>query len=358
MTERENTYSVNITSGIIIRSVLFGALFFLAFYLRDLILILLTSIVVASAIEPFVLWLKERKIPRVPAVVIIYVFLFLLTFVLVSTILPLVFDDFFKLFSTIPSYIKGFSMSDYISDTPARIIDSIKNALADSFSAAKIMPDFSGFLSGTSESVMGAAKTIFSGLYGFVFIVVFSFYLAVQERGIEGFLKLVTPLKYEAYTLDLWKRSRNKIGLWFQGQILLGVLIGVFVFLGLSILGMKNALTLAVFAALFEIIPVFGPILAAVPAVLLAFIQRPALGVIVLAFFIVIQQFENHLIYPLVVRKIIGIPPLLAIIFLIIGGRLAGFLGFVVAIPVTVVLLEIAEDFEKKKRFIHATSDK
>ena len=134
-----------------------------------------------------------------------------------------------------------------------------------------------------------------------------------------------------------------------QGQMLLGLLIGVFVYLGLSIFGIKYALLLAILAAIFEIIPVFGPILAAVPAVLLAFSEGYALGLFILGFYIIIQQFENHLIYPLVVRKIVGIPPILVILSLIIGGQLFGLLGMFISVPVATVLMEVLSDHERKK---------
>lgn len=357
MAETNNTnLNINITSGTIFRGVLIVLLFFLGYYLRDLILLLLTSIVIASALEPFVSWLTERKLPRPVSVVVIYAALFVTVFILVSIFLPLIFDDFFKLFDTIPAYIKSFNVSNYISDVPARILDSVKNSIAEGLSLEKIFPGFKEAVSGMSGSIVDSAKFAIDGLASFIFIFVFSFYLAVQEKGIESFIKIVTPLKYEAYVLDLWARSKKKIGFWMQGQILLGVLIGVFVFLGLSIIGIRNALALAIFASIFEIIPVFGPILAAIPAVTLTFIQSPALGFLALGLYIVIQQFESHLIYPLVVRKIVGMPPLISILFLIVGYRMAGLLGIILAIPAAVVIMEVIEDFEKKKRFVSSVN--
>ena len=176
-----------------------------------------------------------------------------------------------------------------------------------------------------------------------------SFYLSVQEHGIENFLRIVTPLEHEAYILDLWQRSQRKLGRWFQGQILLGVLVGVMVFLGLTILNIKYAISLAILAAIFEIIPVFGPIMAAIPAVVIAFIQAPLSGLMVLGLFIIVQQFENHLIYPLVVRKTIGVPPLLVVISLVIGGTLGGFYGIILSVPTAAVLVEFLNDIASRK---------
>ena len=196
---------------------------------------------------------------------------------------------------------------------------------------------------------MTATAAFFGGALSLILIIVISFYLSVQEHGIENFLKIVTPREYEGYILDLWARSRRKIGLWLQGQFLLGILVGVLVFLGLTILGVKYALLLAILTAIFEVIPVFGPVMAAIPAVGIAFLQKPVLGLSVLVLYFIVQQFENHLIYPLVVRKTIGVPPLLVVLALVIGGTLGGFFGLLLSVPIAAVLVEVVNDIARKK---------
>ena len=135
-----------------------------------------------------------------------------------------------------------------------------------------------------------------------------------------------------------------------QGQLILAVIVGVLVFLGLTILGVKHALLLAVIAAVFEIIPVFGPILSAIPPIAASFADGGVTAALLVAgLFIIIQQFENHLIYPLVVKKIIGVPPIMVILAIIIGGKLAGFLGILLSVPIATVILEYFRDVERKK---------
>jgi predicted PurR-regulated permease PerM len=116
------------------------------------------------------------------------------------------------------------------------------------------------------------------------------------------------------------------------------------------VLGIEYALVLALLAAVMELIPIFGPTLSAIPAIALGFVESPSLGLFVLALYIIIQQFENHLIYPLVVRKVVGVPPIIVILALVIGGQLAGFMGILLSVPVAAVLLEFAEDMQKEKR--------
>ncbi len=139
-----------------------------------------------------------------------------------------------------------------------------------------------------------------------------------------------------------------------KGQLLLGVLIFVLVYLGLTIFSVPYAFLLALLAGALEIIPVFGPIISAIPGVAFAFSSGGvSLAIVVAGFYLLVQQFENHLIYPLVVRKIVGIPPILVILSLIIGYELIGFLGILISVPAMAVVMEIVDDIEKKKRATH-----
>jgi len=191
---------------------------------------------------------------------------------------------------------------------------------------------------------------VFGGILSLILIFVLSFYLAVQEDGIAKFLRVITPLKHEEYVISLWKRSQLKIGFWLQGQLLLAVLVGVLVYLGLSIIGIDNALFYAAIAAILETIPLFGPIIAAIPAIAAAYIDGGvSYGLLVLGLYLIIQQFENHLIYPLVVKKIIGVPPILVILAIIVGAKLAGFLGVILSVPVAATLMEYFDDLQMSK---------
>jgi predicted PurR-regulated permease PerM len=212
----------------------------------------------------------------------------------------------------------------------------------------------SGAGAAASQNALDQVSMVFSGLFSFVLIVILSFYFAMQEHGIQNFLRIVIPgRETEAYAIDLWERSKEKIGKWMQGQLLLGVLMFVLVYLGLTIFGVPYALSLALLAGTFEIIPVFGPILSAIPGVILAFTAGgTTLALIIAAFYLLVQQFESHLIYPLVVRKIVGVPPILVILALIIGWELAGVLGVLISVPVASILMEVVDDIEKKKEIL------
>ena len=311
--------------------------FLLIYKLKDLVLVLITAVVIASAIEPFTQSLNKIGMPRLPAVILIYLFVLVLFGGMIYFVFPPFYAEFANLVDDLPEYLKTLDLYGKVGEA-AWLKDILPSGAGLSSALGKIG---GGFLQ--------TASFLFGGIFGFFLIIVVSFYLAVQEKGIENFLRLVLPVEHEKYGIDLWLRSQRKIGLWLQGQMLLGFLMGVFVYLGLTILGIKYALLLALLTVVFELIPIFGPILAAVPAVIIAASQSFTSGILVLGFYVILQQFENHLIYPLVVRKMVGVPPLLSIISLIVGIQLAGFLGVILAVPLASALVELINDFEKRK---------
>ncbi len=357
--KNEPMMHISITPSTVVKAVMVLLGFYLLYFFSDLVMALLASVVLASAIEPATIKLVNYKFPRVLSVIIIYILIFFILFGVIFLFLPVLLQEVSGFVNIIPKAIKALDILGYLPDIQVNYFDSIKEAVIDAIAQSNFLPGIRDMAIGGSIGFLEMTQIILGSALNFSLIIVFSFYLAVQEDGVANFLKLITHVKQEKYVLDLWQRSRQKIGYWMQGQVFLGLLMGVFVFLGLTILGIKYALILALVAAVFELIPVFGPILAAVPAVLIGFAQGPVMGLMILGFYIIIQQFESHLIYPLIVRKIIGVPPLLVILSLIIGARLSGFLGVLLAVPIAAVFMELVNDLEKSKRFFaeHGTEE-
>ncbi|MBI3630913.1 MAG: AI-2E family transporter [Candidatus Sungbacteria bacterium] len=310
---------------------------------RDVIFSLVFAVIVASAVEPGIEWLKERKIPRILGVILVYLSGAAIFFFLVYLIFPLLAEE-----------IGNFSATYPLLETQIHTgVQWAGSFPLLSFLGANIEGLFripAQYIEGLSGGASDVASTAFGGIFSFVLIVVFSFYLAAQERGIESFLRLVTPLRYEPYALDLWGRSQRKLGRWLRSQMLLGAVVGVLIFFGLTMLGMDHALFFATLSGMFEIIPVVGPILAAVPAVTAAFLTSPSLGILTVALYILVQQVESHVIVPVVMRKTVGLSPLVVVLALLIGGKIGGIFGVLLAVPMTVIAAELLNDWDKKKR--------
>ena len=341
----DRQYNISITAGGVIKIIFILAVAWVVFLLRSIVLDVLTAIVIASAVEPGVTGLVRRKVPRILAVIMIYLTIFTVFFGVFYFFVPFVLEDFATFVAGLPGYLDAFTRTGAF-DTYAAILGVPAHSLVpvDSIMmSVRSALDFSSFFSNS----FAAASAIFGGFFSFIIIIVFSFYFAVLETGVEDFLRIAVPKSRQGYVLGLWRRAQKKIGLWMQGQLLLAVIMGVLVYLGLTILGVPHSLVLAVIAACFEIIPVFGPTLAAVPAVMIGFVDGGAtIGVLVIALYVIFQQFENHLIYPLVVTRVVGVPPLLVILALIGGAELAGFLGVILSVPIAATIQELARDIE------------
>ncbi len=348
--EKHTRITIPASSVITVLVVLFGA--YVLWILHELALLVLTAIVIASAIEPGVAFVVRRRVPRFLAVLLMYVaaFGFLLAFV--YFLLPPILGDVSAFLASVPQYLDTLN----ISGTSSTLGNSMLNSSNEAQSMLATLSSFQSLLSNTSGGIVRIFATFFGGIFSLFMVIVLSFYFTLQETGVEDFLRLVSPAHWEEYVAGLWKRAQKKIGLWMQGQILLSVIVGVLVYLGLLIMGIQYALLLAVFTALAEIIPIFGSLIAGGAAAAVAYSQGGfALAIIVAGLYVVVNQFETNLIYPLIVKKVVGLPPLLVIIALIAGWQLAGFLGVLLSVPVAAVALEFLSDFEKRK---HRSADK
>jgi predicted PurR-regulated permease PerM len=368
--------NINITPSSIFKGIGLVLLVWFLYYIKDVVLVVLVSVVIASGMEPLITWFKKYKVSRLPASIISYVGIFSIFIALIFFFVPPVLDEASSFLNDLPQYLETTSLWNPLNvstesvSTSQQVVNTLSAGIngtgqlvktvtqgqtsvaapAGTFGLEDLIKGIQSITSNFSTNFIKIISAIFGGLLSFILILVLSFYFLVQEDGVADFLKLITPLRNEKYVVDLWKRSQRKIGQWMQGQFLLGIIIAVLLYLGLMILGVKDALLLAVLAGLLEIIPVFGPIISAVPAIIIAFVGGGfTAAILVLGLYLIVQQFESHLIYPLVVKKVVGVSPILVILALIIGAKLAGFLGIVLSAPAVAALMEFFDDVGKRK---------
>lgn len=334
---------ISITSGTMIRALVIAGAAWALWHLSGIVLLLLSAIVIASAVEPGVEFFLKRKFPRPLAVVLVYLIILGLFALLIWSFIPPLLSEALAALALLPQFVSQVGNLSFLQGIGAG--PSITESIVSLQSA---------FVN-TGAGVIQFLSSIFGGAFYLVLTIVVSIYFSLEETGIDDFLRLVTPVKQRDYVLNLWRRSQKKIGLWMQGQILLSVIITVLLYLGLSLLGVEYALLLAIFAGVMELIPVFGSLVAAVPGILVALVTGDMTTVALVAgLYLIVNQFQAHLIYPLVVKKIVGVPPILVIIALIAGGQLAGFLGVLLAVPAAACIQEFVNDFQKGKVGVQA----
>jgi len=183
----------------------------------------------------------------------------------------------------------------------------------------------------------------------FFAVAVFTFYLLLARSNTQHFLIGIITNDQRQRSLNLLDKIELRMGAWFRGQLILGLIIGVLSYIGLSLLGISYALPLALIAGVLEMVPTIGPIISAIPAMLIAVTVSPGLAALVALLYFIIQQLENHLFVPQVMMQTVGVAPLISIILLMIGGRLGGIGGIILAIPIYLVIETIVKEVINKK---------
>jgi predicted PurR-regulated permease PerM len=340
----KKTQAINISSSTILR-VIFIILFLVFLYLiRDIIVIFIFALIVASAMTPIVNVLEKIKIPRVIGTLIVYILFFGIITFLLYLVIPSIARDFEKFSSNFPDYVEKLmlkfqSITERFSKYQ-RVVDQF----------AVVLNNIRDFLKRSTSNLFSTALNVFGGVFSFFLILVISFYISVQKKGIQRVLTAIIPLHYRDYLLDLWERAQKKLGRWLQGQLFLGLIVGSMVYVGLYFLDVKYALILALIAGVFEIFPYIGPVLASIPAIIIGLLQAPILGLWVIILYFAVQQIENYLIVPLVIGKVVGLNPIVVILALLIGGKLGGIPGMILSVPLTAVFAEFLKDLIKKRK--------
>lgn len=341
MMDREVRHIVDISSATIFRVIVVLAILFLVYEIRDILLLLLISIVLAAAMDPFADRLQRYRIPRSVAVFIVYAVFLGLIVLIVALIIPPVAYQVDQLYENVPAVIDGVTGKYRAIQTfvvEYRIEDRFQEIL-------KLIGSKAGeYASEEGGNIVSRTLSLFGGFVSFLLILVISFYLTVDEDGIKKFIRAITPKMHETYVIGLIERMQLKLARWIQGQLVLAVIMGLLVGIVLWAAGIPYALIFGLLAGFLELIPVIGPIVAAIPAIIVAFFVSPYHGVGILLFYIVINQLENHILIPKIMQKVVGLHPVVVIFAMLIGAKLAGIIGILLAVPVATIVSVFIRD--------------
>lgn len=356
---------------------------FVIFISRNIIPLLIIAALLAFIVRPVIVFLSTRlRFPRGLAVAV--------TYLAVLLTLPLALAVAITLIVDAVRFVLSINYEQAISGTTTWLVErltalremTIPPAMLDSY-VDGLITAFLEVLQGASEAVepqlpslssiassLGSALTItFGMLAGFVgnifssavlliFLLLSSIYMTLSAASYrENFLALV-PETFRGEIAELLRRIGKVWVMFFRGQVTLMVIIGVIVWLGLTLLGVPGALSLAIIAGLLEIVPNLGPVVATIPAVVVALLQGSTylpvnnfvLGLIVIAFYVVVQQLENAVIVPRVLGEAVELPALVVMTGVLVGGTTAGILGALLATPVIAMAREILSYVYRKMR--------
>lgn len=342
MAENKQPININISTSTIIKVISIFLLLYFIYLIKDVLAILFIALIFSSALDPWVDWLKSKKIPRVVGILLIYLVLFIAVSSVFYLIIPPIAEEVGELAANFPRYlekiISGFSAFKEYS-VEHGLIDDIKENLG----------SVSSNLQKAAGGVFSTVTNIFGGIFSFFLILVMTFYMVVEENAIKKLIWSIAPAKHQPYIMQLINRMQIKIGLWLRGQLILSFIVFVLIYTGLLILKVKYALVLALIAGLVEFVPYLGPMLAAIPAVFLAFTQAPMLALFVAVLYYIVQLVENNILVPKVMQKAVGLNPIVSIAVLLMGFKIAGVAGAILSIPVaTAASVFIKDLFDSK----------
>lgn len=315
----------------------------LVFMIRDVIAIIFAALIITAALSPVIDWMSRRGIPRVVTILLTYLLLIGLLGVLVYFILPPAITQLRQLADQLPNYFSYFqnwvnSLREF----------GVQNHLINDSQAG--LNTISDFLNKFTTNIFDTTKGFISGFTALLTVFILTLYLLLDENGIKNFFVALLPIKQKHQLVNIANKIGAGLGAWLRGQIVLMILVGIITYIGLLIIGVPYALTLALLAGVLEIIPIIGPILSAIPAILIALSISPTLGLVVTIFFILIQELENKLLVPKVMQRTVGLHPVTIIIVLLIGAKLMGILGILLAIPIASAIYIVLKEWSHVAR--------
>lgn len=334
---------IEISPSIVWKTVLILLGLWFIYFIKDILLLLFLAIIIVSAAGPLIDKLEAKKMNRILVVVLLYAFFALFFVVVVSMVVPVLSHEIRLIGTVLPQYLTGVN-------TFIQNITDLAATYHFEENVNQIFLNTSNAISNSFSSIFSNTIIFFSSIFKALVVFSLAFYMLIKQNGTRTFISAIVPKKeHREKIIGLVEKIQQKMGHWLVGQFFLMFIIFVLEFIALSALGVPFALVLALLGGLLEIIPYIGPLIAFIPAVLIAATVSPWTAVLVAVIYIAIQQMENHLIVPLLMKKAVGLNPIVIILALLIGAKLAGILGIILAVPFAAAIKIVLEDFLNKK---------
>ncbi len=311
------------------KTIVFAVLLFLSlglvFILRDLILELFVALLLMAIFGPMVETLSRHRIPRVVSVLVTYVLIIGILVGTISLIVPAVVDQTTSFINALPGYLSNIGITSMVSS-------EVINAFLNNAGSA-------------SGAIFQFTFSLVNNIVAILTVLVFAFYMLVSRDKLEDQLGFFFGEERKKEFGNIVKILEKKLGGWARGELILMFAVGIATYIVLRLVGIPYALPLAILGGILEIVPFLGPIIAAIPAVLIGFGISPLIGTGVIALLFLIQQLENYILVPKIMEKSVGVSPLVVLISLAVGVRLAGVVGAIISVPVVITLQILAKKY-------------
>lgn len=320
---------IEISSRTIVFTVFFLLFLQMLWIVREVIYALFLAFIFMSALKPLVNRLEKSRIPRALAAFLVFM----------SALLSFIFILIF----IFPPLIQESVL--FLKNLPILIVDTFP-FLSDYINAESLLR----FLPDITQNFVRVVGGLFSNMIFLISIIFFTFYFLLEEKFLKNFLERFLDEDQSERIVAIAAKAEERMGAWVWGEILLMTVIGVMTYIGLVVVGIRFPLSLAFLAGLLEVIPIIGPTFAAIPAFFVAASTSFYMGGATLLLYFVIQQLENNLVVPVVMKKAVGLNPITTLIALSIGGKLGGLMGVILSVPAALFIETILVEVTKSKK--------
>lgn len=352
-------------STIVILAILLMSYFL--YEIKGLLILFFISLFFASALEPSVDWLEQRRIPRFAGVLMILILFFGLFVVVIGSAIPIIVKQVTTIASSISTYfivvfenLKTGAAFDFLPETVRiTVINSIESINIEA-AVNQMLKNFSNFAQqikdlasgvGTTVGAVGAGVTsvtisIAEFFFNLVLVFFLIFFMVVDKNHLHDFFQALFPAKYSTYISTRTKEIQKQIGAWLRGTFFLSLIMFIITFIGLIIIGMGEfALTLALIMGVAEMIPYIGPLIFLLFSLPLALSISLITVLKLVIFYAILQTAEGNILVPAVMKRVVGLSPIIVLMVLIIGWHFLGIIGAVIAVPVTTAVAIFVRDY-------------
>ncbi len=306
----------------------------LIYEIREIVLLLFVVIILVMALAPVVdRW--QKIMPRGLAVGIVFFIIIAALSLIFWLIVPPLVSQISDLAFSLPRY----------GDRLQEIMSNLTKQTGSFDVAEQAIQTLSDQLSKLSQGIFQRTIGVVGGFFTFVTAIVLAIYLLFEEQGLKQAWLSLLPIERKVSFAHALAKIGDKLGSWLRGQLFLMLLIGVISGFFAAILGLPYALALGLWAGLTEVIPYIGPILGAIPIVLIAFLDSPLKAIVALVLLVLTQQLESNFLVPKIMQKAVGISPVVVILALMIGGKLFGITGTILAVPIAATIAVLIQEW-------------
>ena len=337
----EWTFQRVVRATLVLASVILG--FWLLYRFYQVVFILFIAIVMGTVIRPAVAWLHRRGLPRIAGVLLVYILLIVLLISFILLLFPLIIEQGITISAVVPGYYQN--LREWMMNYPDPLIVRLSEFLPTTLPGLQPVQQTGEEMLASAEQVLDYLTLAAKGSFIALVILVLTFYWTLDgPRTIQSLLLLVPQQKRESIR-ELISAMETKVGFYVAGQGILCLVIGIMALITYLLIGLPNALALALIAGVLEAVPMIGPLLGAVPAALVGLSIGPDRLIWVIVATVVIQQLENNLLVPRVMRKAVGVNPFVTLLAIFAFSSFFGLAGALMAIPIAAIIQLLLERF-------------